>query len=94
MTSRDRDRGRKYLSGAEKIKRKKQRDDYIKQQTNSILKYLIETPSHSRHLNEGEEHTVMNQIALQEEKHELNTSVTKMKKRSKKLNWMKVKAIE
>lgn len=77
MASRDRDRGRKYLSGAEKLKRKK-RDDYIKQQTNNcnnILKYVIETTSHSRQPNEDEEHTAMNQIPLEEENQELNTPV-------------------
>ena len=46
MASRDRDRGQKYLSGTEKLKQKKQRDDYIKQQTNNILKYVIEATSH------------------------------------------------
>ncbi|XP_033318743.1 uncharacterized protein LOC117216271 [Bombus bifarius] len=72
MASRDRDHGLKYLSGAEKLKRKKQRDGYIKQQTN-ILKYVIETTSHLRQPNEGEEHTIMNQIPLEEENQELNT---------------------
>lgn len=57
------------------MKWKKQRDDYIKQQTNNILKYVIETPSHSRQPNEGEEHTAMNQIPLEEENQELNTPV-------------------
>ena len=75
MASRDRDRGRKYLSGAERLKRKKQRDDYIKQQTNNILKYVIETNDHSRQPNEGEVHTAMNQVPLEEENQELNTVV-------------------
>ncbi|XP_070151101.1 uncharacterized protein [Polyergus mexicanus] len=75
MASRDRDRRRKYLSGAEKLKRKKQQDDYIKQQRNNILKYVIETTSHSRQPNEGEEHTAMNQIPLEKENQELNTPV-------------------
>ena len=74
-TSRDRDHGVKYLSGAEKVKRKKQWDDYIKQQTNNILKYVIETTSHVRQLNEGEGHTAMNQTPLEEENQELNIPV-------------------
>ena len=55
MASRDRDRGRKYLSGTEKLKRKKQQEDYIKQQTNNILKYAVKT-THSRDPHEDEEH--------------------------------------
>lgn len=74
MASRDKDRGRKYISGAEKLKRKKQRDGYIKQQTNNIMKYVIETTGHSRQPNEGEEHSAMYQIPLEEGK-QLNTPV-------------------
>ncbi|XP_076545961.1 LOW QUALITY PROTEIN: uncharacterized protein LOC143305620 [Osmia lignaria lignaria] len=75
MASRDRDRGRKYISGAEKLKRKKQRDGYIKQQTNNIMKYVIATIGHSRQPNEDEEHLAMYQIPLEEGKQQLNTPV-------------------
>lgn len=75
MASKDRDRGRKYLSGAEKLERKKQRDDYIKQQTNNIMKYVIETTGHSRQPNEGKEHSAMYQIPLEEGKQQLNIPV-------------------
>ena len=73
MASRDRDRGRKYLSGAEKLKR--QPDDYIKRPTNNILKCVIGTTSHSTQLDQGEEHMAVNQIPLEDENQELNTSV-------------------
>ncbi|XP_029054570.2 zinc finger MYM-type protein 1-like [Osmia bicornis bicornis] len=75
MASRDRDRGRKYISGAEKLKTKKQRDGYIKQQTNNIMKFVIETTGHSRQPNEDEEHLATYQIPLEEGKQQLNTPV-------------------
>lgn len=40
MTSRDRDRGRKYLSGNEKLKRKLKKEEYLETQRNSMCKFL------------------------------------------------------
>lgn len=40
MTSRNRDFGRKYVSGAEKERKRKTRDEYIKTQKNAMHKFL------------------------------------------------------
>jgi len=45
MTSRDRDRFRKYESGSNKRARKQQKDEFIKKQTGSFNKYLNPTTS-------------------------------------------------
>lgn len=52
MTSRDRDRGRKYLSGNEKIKKKKLQEELLKKNKNAILKYFNKVNSDSENVDE------------------------------------------
>lgn len=46
MTSRDRDRFRKYESGSNKRARQQQRDDFIKKQTGSSINILSQGQLH------------------------------------------------
>jgi len=52
MTSRDRDRFRKYESESNKRARKQQKDEFIKKQTESFYKYLNPTTSKENHVTE------------------------------------------
>lgn len=43
MSGRERDRGRKFMSGYEKLQRKRKQEQYVNRQKNSLLQYVTKT---------------------------------------------------